>query len=83
MVSKVIGYTEYYSHGCDKFGQLGHAQEKKQGRIEKICSPKSLSFDILIASVSCGSRHTLILSHKGEVFSIGCNSYGQLGLNDR
>lgn len=46
-------------------------------------TPKSLSFDILIKQVSCGGSHTLILSKQGELFSIGSNEYGQLGLNDR
>ena len=45
--------------------------------------PKSLSFDILIKDVSCGGAHTLILSKSGDLFSIGSNEFGQLGLNDR
>jgi|TARA_B110000285_G_C14737930_1_gene429471 alpha-tubulin suppressor-like RCC1 family protein len=45
--------------------------------------PKSLSFDILIKLVACGAKHSLILSKRGELFSIGSNSQGQLGLNDR
>lgn len=48
-----------------------------------MATPKSLSFDILIKAVSCGGAHTLILSRQGELFSIGSNEYGQLGLNDR
>ena len=45
--------------------------------------PKSLSFDILIRSISCGAQHTLLLSKRGELFSIGSNEFGQLGLNDK
>ena len=78
------GYTEYFSVGCDFSGQLGHgAEPKKHDRSKFICVPKSLSFDILIKQVSCGAEHTLILSKKGELFSIGSNEYGQLGLNDK
>jgi E3 ubiquitin-protein ligase MYCBP2 len=45
--------------------------------------PKSLSFDILIKSISCGASFTMILSKTGELFSIGSNEFGQLGLNDK
>jgi alpha-tubulin suppressor-like RCC1 family protein len=38
--------------------------------------PKSLSFDILIKTISCGSSFTMILSKSGELFSIGSNEYG-------
>ena len=44
--------------------------------------PKSLSFDILVDKISCGASHTLMLSKSGDLFSIGSNKYGQLGLND-
>lgn len=29
--------------------------------------------------VACGSLHTLVLLHNGEVYSCGNNDYGQLG----
>lgn len=78
------GYTEYFSQGCDYYGQLGHGQDPAQhDRNRHVNVPKSLSFDILIKQVSCGGSHTLILSKQGELFSIGSNEYGQLGLNDR
>ena len=78
-----IGYTEYFSHGCDSHGQLGHAREKHASNEACVVLPKSLSFDILIAQVACGASHTLLLSAKGEVFGFGSNEFGQLGLNDR
>ena len=65
-------------------GQLGHAQSKYDPeRKMKTLVPKSLSFDILISQVACGAAHTMILSQRGELFSIGSNQQGQLGLNDR
>jgi alpha-tubulin suppressor-like RCC1 family protein len=78
----IEGYTEFFSHGCDENGQLGHAQQK-DNRETKFDVPKSLSFDILISKVSCGGNHTLMLAQNGDMFSIGSNEYGQLGLNDR
>jgi alpha-tubulin suppressor-like RCC1 family protein len=78
------GYTEYFSLGCDYEGQLGHGQDPlTHDRTRHVTLPKSLSFDILIKSVACGGAHTLILSKTGELFSIGSNEFGQLGLNDR
>lgn len=77
------GYTEYFSHGSDQFGQLGHARKKDDCGNEIVKVPKNLSFDIIITQVTCGAEHTLILSQKKELFSIGSNKFGQLGLNDR
>ena len=31
--------------------------------------------------VACGGHHTLFLSHHNDIFSVGSNSHGQLGLN--
>ena len=78
------GYTEYFSQGCDFNGQLGHGSEPaRHDRGRQVNVPKSLSFDILIRDVSCGAQHTLLLSRRGELFSIGSNEQGQLGLNDK
>ena len=38
---------------------------------------------MLIKQIACGTNHTLLLSKRGELFSIGSNEHGQLGLNDR
>lgn len=36
----------------------------------------------IIVAVSCGESHTLALNDKGQVFSWGQGSDGQLGLNN-
>ena len=73
----VDGYTEYFSLGCDFSGQLGHGNDpSSHDRSRQVSVPKSLSFDILIRQVACGSQHTLILSRRGELFSIGSNEFG-------
>jgi alpha-tubulin suppressor-like RCC1 family protein len=64
------GYTEYFSFGVDTKGQLGHGKSLESNFISV---PKSLSFDILIAKVSCGGSHTILLSKKNEIFTIGSN----------
>ena len=36
-----------------------------------------------VVAAAAGSRHTLLLSDKGELFACGANNYGQLGRGDR
>ena len=49
------GYTEFYSFGCDYSGQLGHGNDPDMHDQRKFIKvPKSLSFDIQLAMVSCG-----------------------------
>eukprot|EP00096_Caligus_rogercresseyi_P012781 TRINITY_DN5466_c0_g1_i1.p1 TRINITY_DN5466_c0_g1~~TRINITY_DN5466_c0_g1_i1.p1 ORF type:complete len:438 (-),score=131.67 TRINITY_DN5466_c0_g1_i1:192-1505(-) len=42
--------------------------------------PTRDSEEILVKEVSCGSRHTVILSESNELWAFGWNKYGQLGL---
>jgi alpha-tubulin suppressor-like RCC1 family protein len=56
---------------------LGHGLDPNvHDRNKTVMIPKSLSFDILIKSISCGASFTMILSKSGELFSIGSNEYG-------
>ena len=69
-----------YSMGSNnKYGQLGH------GNTNICLSPKMILFfknkKIKITQISCGYSHTLALGDKGEVFSWGLGSEGQLGQN--
>ena len=57
------GYTEFFSWGRDDDGQLGHGQDGSQ-RTKIFNVPKSLSFEVLIADVSCGFAHTCFISSK-------------------
>lgn len=78
------GYTEFFSVGCDFYGQLGHGQDPDiHDRKKQTDIPKSLSFDIMINKVACGHSHTLLLAKSGEVYGIGNNVKGQLGLGDK
>ena len=80
-------YTEFFSWGSDKFGQLGLAQDVDFGQDEELRQteftvPNSLSFEIIIEQLSCGDYHAAFLSSEDQVFVIGSNANGQLGVGD-
>ena len=74
-----------YSWGNGYCGQLGHGDRSNQAR------PKIMGFFVegkasrkaKVVAAAAGSRHTLLLSDKGELFACGANNYGQLGRGDR
>jgi X-linked retinitis pigmentosa GTPase regulator len=60
----------------DYYGQLGVGFEKTQHPVPKVCS-----FNILIRQVSCGEDHTaFIVEPSGQVYAMGNNSDGKLGV---
>ena len=80
MLSRVITF------GCNDDGQLGrgdhvHKNTGEDDSIQECNLPKAISFldTCFIISVSCGSRHTLALSSKGDLYSWGWGKMGQLG----
>ena len=67
-----------YSWGRGRHGQLGHAVAKNASLPTLI---GSMAGEVA-ADVACGSEHTLILTHTGELFSCGRGKGGRLGLGD-
>jgi alpha-tubulin suppressor-like RCC1 family protein len=55
------GYTEFFSWGNDSSGQLGHGNERSD-KIRKLNLPKSLSFEVQIKNISCGSNFAAFLT---------------------
>ena len=66
--------------GCNYFGQLGNDLSV----IEKpyLLQSPSLSF-VPIVSASCGANHTVLLSSSGQIFTVGSNLFGQLGVGSQ
>ncbi|GAA0150428.1 guanyl-nucleotide exchange factor [Lithospermum erythrorhizon] len=71
-----------HAFGGNQFGQLGLGI----GSDEAETSPKLLKASLFenknAKTVSCGARHSTILTEDGSLFSWGWNKYGQLGLGD-
>ena len=72
-------YTEIFTWGADRYGQLGLGNQG--GRCYS--SPKLCSFSIVIKAVSCGEEHSCLITGDGQIFSVGSNSEGRLGLGDQ
>ncbi|KYQ94330.1 hypothetical protein DLAC_04627 [Tieghemostelium lacteum] len=70
-----------YSWGYNYHGQCGNTKN------QSVRLPTLIRFPgdgtTVIKSISCGESHTLALSEQYQVFSWGCNKWGQLGHNDK
>ncbi|XP_019250462.1 PREDICTED: ultraviolet-B receptor UVR8-like isoform X3 [Nicotiana attenuata] len=71
-----------YTFGGNQFGQLGLGT----GADHAETSPRLVDDSILenknVKVVSCGARHSAIMTEDSKVYSWGWNKYGQLGLSD-
>jgi alpha-tubulin suppressor-like RCC1 family protein len=45
--------------------------------------PKSCSFNVVITQVSCGVAHSAMLTNSGHLYMMGCNRFGQLGVQNK
>ncbi|KAI9387596.1 hypothetical protein POPTR_010G199100v4 [Populus trichocarpa] len=71
---------DVYSFGGNQFGQLGTGGDQAE-TLPRLLEAPSLE-NIHAKTVSCGARHSAIISEDGKVFCWGWNKYGQLGLGD-
>ncbi|XP_040372143.1 ultraviolet-B receptor UVR8 isoform X4 [Rosa chinensis] len=69
-----------YAFGGNQFGQLGTGAEEAE-TLPRLLNSSSLE-NKHAKAVSCGARHSTILTEDGQLFSWGWNKYGQLGLGD-
>nr|XP_039274039.1 probable E3 ubiquitin-protein ligase HERC3 [Styela clava] len=69
-----------YAWGCNDHGQLGLTDAD-----DFVSLPMSVPFTNKkkVVQVACGNTHTLILLKNGDLFSMGDNEYGQLGLKNK
>ncbi|XP_027330270.1 ultraviolet-B receptor UVR8-like [Abrus precatorius] len=71
---------DVYAFGGNQFGQLGTGADQAETLPSLVDSP-SLE-NTHVKNISCGARHTALITEGGKVFCWGWNKYGQLGLGD-
>ncbi|KAJ7960162.1 Ultraviolet-B receptor UVR8 [Quillaja saponaria] len=71
---------DVYTFGGNQFGQLGTGADQAE-TLPRLLESPSLD-NVHVKSVSCGARHTAVVTEDGNVFCWGWNKYGQLGLGD-
>eukprot|EP01126_Amoeba_proteus_P002158 TRINITY_DN10675_c0_g1_i2.p1 TRINITY_DN10675_c0_g1~~TRINITY_DN10675_c0_g1_i2.p1 ORF type:complete len:904 (+),score=220.30 TRINITY_DN10675_c0_g1_i2:834-3545(+) len=64
-----------YTVGVGWDGRIGHGEDLTDSFIFKPIQ----GFTLDVVEISCGWDHTMLLSRKGEVYTWGRGSYGQLG----
>lgn len=47
---------------------------------DKLNIPRVMTFQVKIVQVSCGFEHTIFRTLSGDLFAMGNNNFGQLGL---
>ncbi len=78
---KSEGYTEVFAWGADRYGQLGLGNRRTGGRCYAI--PRFCTFNVVIRKVSCGEEHSAFITSNGNIFTMGSNADGRLGIGDR
>lgn len=76
---------ELYGFGSSYYGQIGTGQLKKNiyqpTKIELPTDPWGMVPQV--SQVACGSFHSLIRTNTGDIYTMGRNNVGQLGLKDK
>lgn len=71
---------DVYAFGGNQFGQLGTGADQAE-TLPRLLDASSLE-NMNAKSVSCGARHSALITEDRKVFCWGWNKYGQLGLGD-
>ncbi|XP_061996201.1 ultraviolet-B receptor UVR8-like [Rosa rugosa] len=71
---------DVYAFGGNQFGQLGTGADQAETIPRLLDAPILENANAKI--VSCGARHSCIITEDAKVFGWGWNKYGQLGLGD-
>jgi alpha-tubulin suppressor-like RCC1 family protein len=68
-----------YSWGNNSWGQLGNGNTHNSNVPNLIEFRDSYNNKIEIKDISCGRRHSLLLTTAGDIYAFGDNEFGQLG----
>lgn len=72
-------FGDIYAFGWNESGQLGIGSEDAIKALPTLIELNDVNF----ISISCGSRHSMSVSERGDLYSWGWNKYGQLGLDPK
>ena len=67
------------AHG-DADGMVSQEDLQSKFDDQQYFAPLVASLDMPIKQISCGEEHTVILTDQGQVYTMGSNSYGQVGV---
>lgn len=70
---------DLYAWGLNDNHQLGQLEISPRDR--QVIIPRKVKDEFQIQDIKCSQSHSLILTKSGQVFVLGNNSNGQLGLN--
>lgn len=80
-LAHTVAWTEdgaAYAWGANEHGQLGLGDDGMARLQPELIDSHALAKEH-ITKVSCGARHTAVLTSSGEVYTFGWNGFGQLG----
>ena len=69
--------SEVYFWGNNHYGQLGVDNKEYE---DCLYLPKLMRYNTGISLISCGFEHSFFLTCDGQIYCMGSNNYGQLGL---
>ena len=64
--------------GVNKYGQAGIGEKYHNVHFKE---PKSFAFGIFVRQISCGAHHSALLTIDGNVYTMGSNIHGALGVS--
>jgi alpha-tubulin suppressor-like RCC1 family protein len=70
-----------FGWACNNHGQAAN-YDCETHYVPTLASQIGPSGNVVVASVSCGCQHSMILAEDGSLYGTGCNYQGQLGLGD-
>ena len=76
-IKKSTNESEMYVWGNDSEGQLGTSDYSFSSNY---INPRLMKYKVNIKKISCGHQHTILLSEMGNLYGLGSNKYGQIGL---